>query len=118
MLSTVKDGYVEESEVFGPEQGFALAVGLVNEDIDEPLLDPSIASFRMQAISWGLDDQDEYFYEEKDLDLHLCTPEELGLVPGDSMFMPIKESTSEELELMSGKMWCLKREDSHIYGNY
>ena len=104
--------------MFGPEQGFALAVGLVNEDIDEPLIDPSIGTFRVQAVSWGYDEDGEYFFEQRPLDMHLCTQSELGLKSDDAMFMPIKESSAEELELMAGKMYCLSEEDSYIYGNY
>ena len=73
MLSTVKDGFVEETDIFGQEQGFAFAIGIVNEDIDMPLLDPSIATLKVKSITWGLAEDDEYFYEEKFLDLHLCS---------------------------------------------
>ena len=83
-----------------------------------PLLDPSIATLKVKSITWGLAEDEEYFYEEKFLDLHLCSEEELGLGEGKAKFMPIKDSSTKELELMAGKLYCLAEADAYIYGNY
>jgi len=83
------------------------------------LLDPSFGEIKVKTSSWGyLDDGDEYIYEEKYLELHLCTKQELGLEGENSIFLPIKESSAEELELMTGKMLCLAEEDAYVYGNF
>ena len=82
------------------------------------MLDPSFGEIKVKTSTWGYDDDDEYIYEEKYLDLHLCTKQELGLEGESSIFMPIKESSAEELELMAGKMLCLAEEDAYVYGNF
>ena len=100
------------------QQGFAIAIGLINEEIDEPLLDPSFGEIVVFTNTWGYSDDGEYFYDEKYLELHLCTRQELGLEGKGAKFMPIKQSSAEELELMAGKMLCLAEEDAYLYGNY
>ena len=118
MLSTVKDGFLEETDNFGEEQGFAFAVGIFNEEMDMPPLDPSIATLKIKSMTWGFTANEEYIYEEEYLDLHLCSEEELGLGEGKAKFMPIKDSSTEELEMMAGKLYCLAEADAYIYGNY
>ena len=82
------------------------------------LLDPSIATLKIKSATWGLAEDEEYFYEEKLLDLHLCSDEELGLGEGKAKFMPIKDSSTEELLLMAGKLYCPDDADTYVYGNY
>ena len=58
-------------------------------------------------MEWGLNEDGEYYYSENYLESHVCSEEELGLTGDSATFMPIKQSSEEELKVSSGFLRCI-----------
>ena len=114
------DNFFEETDVFGVDNNFAMAFGLINDDLDLSPLTPDIGKIEIIANTWGYDDDDEYFYDEIVLPTHPCSAGELGLGDNkdESLFFPIKPSSVEELEYMLGKMLCIDKKEMFMYGDF
>ena len=88
------ESHFAEDDIISQEQGFNAAVAFTDwSDDTEPILDPSIGELYFTALEWGLDDQGAFFVNRTKLDTHFCTAEELGLVEGNSRFMPIHKTS-------------------------
>ena len=48
----------------------------------------------------------------------MCTKEELGLVDGDSTFLPIFKTSLATVETYANKFQCVDRENLTLYGDY
>lgn len=90
ILSTIQDSYFDIESTFGADQGFNFAVGLLGQN--EPL-DRAIAYWEITSFEWTPTDQGKINVTTQVLDSHVCSQEELGLVEGESKFMPIQESS-------------------------
>ena len=122
MLQTVKNNYFKQDEVFGAEQGFALAVAIMDEDDLTMPLDPSYGTIFAYVSEWGFRENDvgeqEYYAEHNPLESHICTEEELGFTNETSTFLPVETQSLSTFEGLKHKFLCLKREDAYIYGSF
>ena len=84
MTTTVKEDFYQETDEFTHDQGFALALVLINEDDFEEPLDPAFGSLHFMVSSWATDENDKYYWRRDEIASHTCTQEELGLLRGDS----------------------------------
>ena len=81
-------------------------------------MDPSFGELYFSSVEWGLDDKGSFFISRTKLETHICSAEELGLVNGNSKFMPVHNSSHYHVETYQKKFLCMKPEDAYIYGNY
>ena len=99
ILSTVNDMFIEPTERFTNEQGFAFAVAFTGYDsVQEPILTPDIGTLVFNHYSWG-PTEDGFASERKEISSHTCTDEELGLAGDeeDASFLPIYPKSKDEM---------------------
>ena len=80
VVSSVKDNFIKTDQRFGSTDGFAIAVGWTDYNLETMTLDPSLAEIKAIVNEWGFDDQDAFYDISKELPTHECTKEELALV--------------------------------------
>lgn len=111
IISVVQDSYFDEAELFSYKQGFNIAVAL---DSFEPI-DPSYGRISFSSISYENMLSKRFEMAKSDeksglplrtknkIESHVCTPEELGIVEGDSpaTFKPIHKSSKNSFEALA-----------------
>ena len=122
MLQTVKNNYFKQDDVFGVDQGLAVAVAIMDEDDLTLPLDPGYGSIKAFVSEWGFrpneEGQQEYYAEHNELESHTCTPEELGLTESHSTFLPVEPQSLSSFQEMTEKFLCLDKKDAYIFGSY
>ena len=76
MVSTSKDHLYTPEDIFNADSGMAIAVVLWND------LDPSMVSLKIFSDEWGTNEEGDDYYLNAELNQHICTNEELGLIEG------------------------------------
>ena len=85
ILSTRIEYHFEETDAFGAEDGFNIAVGFTAYDNNrEWVLAPEYGELVFNSLSWGSKPDGTYYLERKRLRTHICTEEELGLLEDKS----------------------------------
>lgn len=76
MVSTIKEHRYTSDDVFGADQGMAIAIALWQP------IDPKIGTLEIVSDEWGNDEDGKDFWRVTPIEYHICTLEELGLGNG------------------------------------
>ena len=119
MMTTVKENFFDEHDVFTADAGFGLALTFINENaIGEPL-DPAYGTLKFFVSQWGIDENEEYYNKREELPSHKCSEEELGFVEGDAtQFYPVVKTALASVKELQEQFTCISREESYIYGSF
>ena len=128
ILSTVKESYFDDKDIFSHRNGLNVAVAFTAYDNErEWILDPSFGSLIFNAYSWGPRDDGTYVTERKQLKSHVCTPDELNISHSDdddddddnkAKFLKARPSSNEFVRANQKKLLCLNKEDIYVYGDF
>ena len=121
ILSTRIDYHFEETDAFGAEDGFNIAVGFTAYDNErEQILTPEYGKLVFNSVSWGSNPDGTYYLERKHLRTHNCTEEELGLLEDKSKatFFDFIGPQKEYIHFYHRKLVCINKEDLFLYGEF
>ena len=96
ILSSIKDEYFDQLDVFDYSNGLNVAVGFTGFDNEVTWsLDPSFGTLEINSLQWGNSQTGQPYSNRVPLPTHRCTREELNL-DGDgskARFFPIHNSS-------------------------
>ena len=77
--------YFDDTYSFGADGRFNLAVAFTAfDDVEEPILDPTIGELTFKAFEWGAEDGTPVVKQDKIESQHRCTRAELGLADDEN----------------------------------
>ena len=71
---------------------FAIAISEYDNET-ENILHPSYGNISFNTLEWGAGEDGAFWERIGEIPNHICTQEELGLVGGNSNFMPLAEKS-------------------------
>ena len=80
MSASVTEDFFGETDSFGHDEGFALAAALFSNENFAEDLDPAMGRIFFKVEEWGFDENEEFYELSMELESHLCTERELGLL--------------------------------------
>ena len=82
-------------------------------------LDPTYGRIRFSKYKWELVQDGFTLYPREEIESHVCTEEELGLVESKGRtFWPLKGADSLSLSNFRPMSLCIAAEEFEVYGNY
>ena len=121
ILSTINDQAFTQHDIFSYENGLNIAVAFTAYDGDPvTLLDPTIGQVVFNHFYWGPQDDGTFGSERIPIKSHTCSRVELGLDQDEegSRFLPIYETSKQEVEFYHRKFQCVDKEDLFLHGDY
>ena len=101
--------YFEPTEIFGHNDGFALAIGLIQWDNKSEMLeDPAYGSLKFKIKQWGDSAEGEDAFI--DLESRYCNSSDFNDVEGtntDSIFYPLSKYSEKDVNAYQGRLKCL-----------
>ena len=121
ILSSTRDSYFTDEDVFDYKNGFAFAVAFTAyDDNPEIILEPKYGSVVFNHFRWGGNPDGSFGTQRDKIEPHYCSREELGLEGQGkgATFLPVYPGSKPEVDFYAKKFQCVDKKDYAIYGDY